>query len=332
MSYDFLVVGAGIFGATVARELTDAGQRVLVIDRRPHLAGQCYTESRDGQVISLYGGHIFHTSDRRLWDYANRFARFRPYSHHVKARAGETVYSFPPNRMTYQQLGANGHTAAVVREAFFVGYTEKMWGRTIDQVPAAVLARIPMRDDWNDEYFSDTYQGMPEAGYTPLVERLLDGVDVRLGVDYLDARWDLDSLGGRVIYTGPIDELFDCDQGRLEYRGLRFEHRREETPIYQGCPTMNWCDRAVPWLREEEWKYFFPPAAPLPYSWVTRTYPDAGERLYPVNDERNGRLAAAYQARARAAGYVIGGRLADYRYYDMHQAIAAALHLVKGLL
>lgn len=327
--FDFLIVGAGMFGAVCARELTDAGKTVLVIDKRDHIGGQCYTETRDGQVMNLYGGHIFHTNDRRLWEYVHRFGLWRQYSHHVKAKAGGAVYSFPPNRMTYQQAGTDD--VGAMRKLFFEGYTEKMWARPIAEVPTSVLKRIPVRDDWNDEYFSDTYQGIPVNGYTPLFEEMLFAIPTALGVDYLAQR-SLSAMAHQTIYTGPLDLLFDCDRGALEWRGMRFEHRREEVETYQGCPTMNYCDREVPWLREEEWKYFYPPSERTAYSWVSRHYPDNTERLYPVNDEANNRLAAEYRARAEAAGYIVGGRLGGYRYLDMHQAIAAALQTVKGIL
>lgn len=327
--YDFLIVGAGLFGATCARELTDAGKRVLVVDRRPHIAGNCHTVERDGQLMNEYGGHIFHTNSARLWEYVQRFGEWRQYSHHVKARVGKVVYSFPPNLMTYQQMGTSD--PAAVRALFFEGYTEKMWGRPLSDVPPKVLERIPTRGDWSDEYFSDRYQAMPVKGYTDIVQTMLTGIDVRLGVDYLQERWLLDVQAARTIYSGALDELFDYEAGRLEYRGLRFEHWRYDGPQYQGAPTVNFPQKFVAHLREEEWRYFYPPAEPLPYSWVTTTYP-GGAPAYPVNDARNNALAAEYKTRAEAAGYIVGGRLADYQYYDMHQAIAAALTTSKKVL
>lgn len=321
--FDYLIVGAGLTGATIARELTDAGRRVLVIDRRPHIAGQCYTEVRDGQVMNLYGGHIFHTNDSRLWAWVNQFAKFEMYIHRVKAVAGGRLYAFPPNGQTYYELGTDDEAA--VRAAFFVGYTEKMWGRPYAEVPAAVTRRIPMRQTYDQNYFSDAYQGLPAGGYTPMFERLLAGIDVRLSVDYLADRWQLDQLARRVIYTGPLDALFGNDAGRLEWRGLRFEHRHVSMAWYQAAATVNYCDRDTPWLREEEWKRFW--LSGDPGSWVTTTYPDAAEQYYPVPDDRNNALAAEYQARAEAAGYIIAGRLGSYRYLDMHQAIAAARHV-----
>lgn len=329
MIADYLIVGAGLTGATLARELTDAGKRVIVIDKREHIGGQCYTETRDGQVMNLYGGHIFHANDLRLWEYVNRFGAWRQYSHHVKAISGECVYSFPPNRMTWQQLGAEDEHA--IREKFFVGYTEKMWGRPYAQVPASVTRRIPMRDTWIDEYFSDRFQGLPEGGYTPMFARMLGGIDVRLGVDYLTDRWLLDRLAAQTIYTGPIDALFDHDGGRLEWRGMRFEHWRVERETYQGCATMNYCDADVPWLRDEEWKFFWKPERPMPYSWVTRSYPSEAEQYYPVPDDANRRLAGAYRDRATSAGYIVAGRLATYQYLDMHQAIGAALAIAEKI-
>lgn len=337
--FDYLIVGAGLFGAVMARELADKGWRVVVIEKRGHVAGQCHTIVRDGQITQAYGGHIFHTNDKRLWDYVNRFATFRQYSHHVKAMAGDKVYSFPPNHTTYQQMGYKNpspahdhHLRDDVRKTFFSGYTSKMWARPIEQVPPSVLARIPVRDDWNDEYFSDTYQGLPEHGYTPLIERLLAGIETRLNVDYLANRADLDALADHVIYSGPIDALFDNDQGRLEWRGMRFEHWLcDWTDVYQGCATMNYCDADIPWLREEEWKYFWKPSERLPYSWMSRHWPDNQESLYPVNDDTNNKRAAEYTMRAKAQGYILGGRLASYRYFDMHQVIAQALGLSKEL-
>jgi UDP-galactopyranose mutase len=335
VTYDYLIAGAGLFGATCARELADAGKRVLVVERQDRVGGQVVTEVRDGQTVSLCGGHIYHTNSRALWDYVGRFSEFKQYSHHVKATADGAVYSFPPNRMTYQQLGANGHTAEQVRETFFVGYTEKMWGRPIDEVPVSVLARIPMRDTWDDHYFSDAHQGLPTHGYTPMIDEMLRGIRVELGQDYLDRATYWNEKAARVVYTGPIDELCGFQLGRLEWRSLRFEHERVPVDDYQGCPTMNYCDRAVPWLRIEEWRHWWPAPAGSDASWITRTYPDpAGPPLYPITDYRNDELYVQY--RAFAAGHkpnvIVGGRLGSYIYRDMAPSIAAARHLVEGLV
>lgn len=327
--YDFLIIGAGLYGAVMAHELTDAGKRVLVIERRHHIGGNCHTYMREGQIIQSYGGHIFHTNSRRIWDYIRKFGEFRQYSHHVKTCSHGVVYSFPPNRMTYQQLGTND--VEVIRERFFVGYTEKMWGRRYEEVPASVTARIPIRHTWNDEYFSDEFQGMPAEGYTPIIARMLNGIETRLNIDYLKERYELDNLAHRIIYTGPLDALFYYDAGRLEWRGLRFEHSRHDGEWYQGVATMNYPDKHTPWLRDEEWKVFYPPAIHTKHSWITRTYP-GGEPAYPVNDAINEKLSNEYKSRAYERGYITGGRLSDYRYYDMHQVIGAALEKARQLI
>lgn len=335
---DYLIVGAGLFGATCARALADARKRVLVVEQAGHVGGMAYTERRGGQLMNLHGGHIFHTNDRRLWDWMQRFGEMKPYTHKVLARAGETVYSFPPNRMTLQQLGLAVDSPVadgVLRRTFFEGYTAKQWGRPLDQVPAGVIKRIPYRCTWDDRYFTDEYQGLPADGYTPLVENMLRGLPLELGADYLDRATYWDQKAVRVIYTGAIDALFGYQLGRLEYRSLRFEHERMSVDDFQGCATMNYCDAAVPWLRVEEWRHWGPWATNGGGTWITRTYPDAGgPPLYPVNDERNQALYADYAK--LAAGHkrhvIVGGRLGAYRYWDMHQAIGAALHLVSTLV
>jgi len=334
---DFLIVGAGLFGATCARALADRGRRVLVLERLPHVAGMAHTEMRGGQLMQAHGGHIFHTNDRRLWEFVNRFGEWRQYTHKVMAMAGGVVYSFPPNRMTYQQLGLDPcapEAESVLRAKFFAGYTAKMWGRPIDQVPASTLARIPIRATWDDRYFTDRYQGLPAAGYTALVAEMLRGIPVRLGVDYLEQRTWWDEQASRTIYTGAVDALLGWQLGRLEYRSLRFEHRRAPEADWQGCATLNFCDAAVPWLRVEEWRHWWPPEPGAAGSWITTTYPGGDEPLYPVADGANQALYADYVklAASQHPQVVLGGRLGHYRYYDMHQAIAAALHLAEGLV
>lgn len=330
MSYDYLIVGAGLFGAVCARELTNAGCRVRVVEREAHVGGACHTEWVDGILCQRYGGHIFHTNDKRLWDYVQQFGEWQHYSHHVKATAGGTVYSFPPNKMTYQQLGTDDET--VIRKTFFEGYTAKQWGRPIDEVPASVLARIPRRQTWDDHYFSDAYQGLPVAGYTALIETMLRGVRVALNEDYLARPEHWDGLAERVIYTGPVDALFGHRLGRLEYRSARFE--RETVPVrdFQGCPTMNYCDADVPYTRIEEWRHWWKPREPLAHTVITRTYPTAdGPPLYPVNDDTNQALYRQYLelAAAEKPHVRLGGRLGHYLYRDMAPTIAAALKLVE---
>jgi UDP-galactopyranose mutase len=332
MTWDYLVVGAGIFGATCARELADRGRRVLVIEKRGHVAGNCHTTTERGVLRSVYGGHIFHTDNRRIWDYVNRFAEFRQYEHRVKASYQGTVYSFPPNRMTCQQLGVVPGTpeaAARIKETFFDGYSAKQWGRPIDQVPGSVIRRIPIRDNWDDRYFADEFQGLPAAGYTAMVEKMLEGIRLELNTDYLDRATFWDSQAHKVIFTGPIDALCGHVLGKLDYRSLHFEDEWHEGD-YQGCATLNYTEAEVPYTRVLEWKHFWP--AQTHETLVTREYPAAeGEPYYPVNNERNQALYAQY--RAYAAGnkphVILGGRLGSYKYLDMHQAIGAALRLVE---
>lgn len=333
--FDFLIVGAGLFGATCARALTAAGKRVLVIDKRDHVAGNCHTVTERGQVRNVYGGHIFHTDSARIWEYMQRFAAWRQYEHRVKAFYQGMVYSFPPNRMTYQQMGPNADTEACLRAMFFEGYTAKQWGRPIDQVPASVLARIPRRDNWDDRYFTDEFQGLPVHGYTVLVKNMLTGISVELGQDYLDRATFWNEKAEHVIYTGPVDALCGHVLGRLEYRSLQFRDEWVNAPDFQGCATMNYTDEAVPYTRILEWQHFWPPRERTGKSLITREYPAAeGEPYYPVSDDRNRRLYEDY--RAYVAGHkpnvILGGRLGTYRYLDMHQAVGAALRLTEGLV
>lgn len=352
--YDYLIVGAGLFGATMARDLTDAGRRVLVIDRRAHIAGNCYTESVEGITVHRYGGHIFHTNSRPVWEYVNRFVPFYPYRHRLAVNHGGRLYSFPINLMTLHQLygvttpdearelieqvrgpagGDNlrdwliGQVGERIYRMFVEGYTRKQWGRDPAELPASIIRRLPIRYSYDDGYFSDIYQGLPSGGYTALVAAMLAGIETRLGVDYLDGRWALDRLAHRTVYTGEIDALFDRDAGALEYRSLRFEWETLPTDDYQGAATINYTDADVPYTRVVEFKHFMP-RPPQGVTVIMREYPQAwqpgAEPFYPINDAANNARAAEYQARAKAAGYLYGGRLADYRYYDMHQVIASA--------
>jgi UDP-galactopyranose mutase len=328
--YDYLIVGAGLFGAVCARDLTDAGKRVLVVERAGHVAGMCHTVTVDGLLTQAHGGHIFHTNSREIWDYVNRFGAWRAYSHHVKASYQGTVYSFPPNKMTYQQLGTDD--PGVIRRTFFEGYTAKQWGRPIEQVPADVLKRIPLRTTWDDHYFSDTYQALPVDGYTAVIGEMLSGVKVVLGEDYLARCHYWDSQARRTLYTGPMDALMGYQLGKLEYRSARFETETLPVEDFQGCATMNYTDAAVPFTRIEEWRHWWKPARPVAHTVITRTYPTAeGLPLYPVNDGRNQDLYSRYQR--LAAGHKpqvrTGGRLGSYIYRDMAPTIAAAQTLVK---
>lgn len=355
--YDWLIVGAGIYGATFAREMTDAGRRCLVVEQRPYAGGNCADEWRDEILVNLHGGHVFHTNDLDTWQYVNRFAEFWPYRHKVMAKHDGQIYSLPFNLMTFSQIygictpervrqfvadmpkaaGDNLRDWAVSQVGIKMymtlidGYTRKQWGRDPAELPASIIKRIPIRLTFNDDYFNDTYQGLPIGGYTAMVGRMLDGIAVIYNTDYLASRDQLNSLAANVLYTGAIDELFDHDTGRLEYRGLRWEWQQVNGD-FQGCATMNYTSADVPYTRILEYKHFMR-TPPQKYSIIAREYPDdSGGRYYPINTEQNTRLVVTYQERAHKDGIYTGGRLADYRYYDMHQAIAAARIKAKRLL
>lgn len=335
--YDFLIVGAGLTGATLAQQLTQAGASCFVVERRDHIAGNCYDTEIDGLMVNRYGGHIFHTNSSRVWEYVNHFAAWEPYEHRVKAHYRGTVYSFPPNKMTLQQLGLHGdeqHTQAVLLATFFAGYSFKQWGRPLSDIPNGIIKRIPIRDTWDDRYFTDKYQGLPVGGYTSMVERMLRDVDVSLQTDYLADRKVLNRLAKKVIYTGPLDALYDYDYGRLEYRSLHFDSQWISANDYQGCATMNYTDYQPDFTRILEWRHFGHKPA-TGQTLITREYPQdydgRNEPYYPVNDNKNNDLHRQYAARADADGIIYAGRLGRYRYYDMDQAIAAGLKLAGEL-
>jgi UDP-galactopyranose mutase len=332
--YDYLIVGAGLFGATAARVLADAGKSVLVIEKRSHVAGNCFDENWGGCYVNKYGGHIFHTNSRRIWDFLGRFTEWRSYEHRVKAHFKGKVYSLPPNLATFDQLGIKPGPAAdeVIRSMFFTGYTSKQWGRPIDQVPESVIKRIPIRRNYDDRYFSDRYQAMPDQGYTRMVERMLDAIPVQLGVDFLG---DVDywrQQARRVIYSGPVDALFGYELGRLEYRSLRHVTERVEIDDYQGCATMNYTDIDVPWTRILEWKHFGWRKEPRGETVITMEYPsDEGDPYYPIEDEHNTALYARYAERAGQERWLrVGGRLGSYKYYNMDQVVAQAIAVAES--
>lgn len=330
---DYMIVGAGITGATIARLLTDAGEKCLVIDKRDHIGGNCYDEPHEDYFINRYGGHIFHTNNKPIWDFVNRFSEWIPYEHRVKASYRGNVYSLPPNKLTMLQLGLNGderHAEAVIRQSFFAGYSFKQWGMDIDDLPNGILSRIPIRNDYDDRYFSDKYQAMPKHGYTAWINNMFDEIPVELGIAY-----DGKPMGEKqVIYTGSLDALYGYEYGRLPYRSLSWvtEFKREGI----GCATMNYTDYKPAYTRQMEWQYFGHRQKPRKATAVTTEYPQAYDgtnlRIYPINTPENNAMHKRYAERARADGLLFAGRLASYQYLDMHQAIGQAMTLVKGIL
>ena len=357
--YDYLIVGAGLFGAVVAHRAHEAGKRVLVIDKRSHIGGNCYCEEREGIFIHKYGAHIFHTSNREVWEFVNRFVEFKPFVHSPLANYKGEIYPLPFNLNTFEKLWgvttaeeaqkqietqrlhlnreprnleeqALSLVGSDIYERLIKGYTEKQWGRECKALPAWIIRRLPLRFERNNNYFNDTYQGFPAGGYNPLIEGLLEGVEVHLDTDYFSAREELDSLAEKVVYTGELDRFYDYRFGALEYRSLRFEEEQLPQVDFQGCAVMNYTDCDTPFTRTIEHKHFEDRG--IGHTIITREYPmewsKGAEPYYPINDERNTRLYAKYRAIADTeTKYLFGGRLADYRYYDMHQVVELALAL-----
>ena len=363
MQYDYLIVGAGLYGAVFAHEAKAAGKRVLVIDRRDHIAGNVYTEDVEGIHVHRYGAHIFHTNDKAVWDYVTRFATFNRFTNSPVANYKGELYSLPFNMYTFNKMWGvvtpeqaaqkiaeqrreitgepqNLEEQAIslvgrdIYEKLIKGYTEKQWGRDCRELPAFIIKRLPVRLTFDNNYFNALFQGIPMGGYTKLVANLLDGVEVRLGCDYFADKAGLDALADKVVYTGAIDAYFDYRLGTLEYRSVRFETELLDTPNFQGNAAVNYTDRETPWTRIIEHKWFEfgkdDAGADLPKTVISREYSSewkpGDEPYYPVNDARNGALYQEYKALAEAEGKVIfGGRLGEYKYYDMDQVIAAAL-------
>jgi len=330
---DYVIVGAGLFGATCARLLTDAGKKVVVIEKRDQVGGNCADEEKDGILIGKYGGHIFHTNHQGIWDYVNRFAEWLQYEHRVKSKYNGRLYSFPINRMTYEQFGLpiSTQSTAILVEIFYKGYSEKQWGKPITAIPGSILKRVPVRDNMDDRYFTDRYQGMPIGGYTKFIENMLDGVEIKkktpLGGDL--AYWR--SQDTKMIFTGQIDAFFGYSLGRLEYRSLEFRTMKIDGD-FQGCAAINYADAKIPYTRTIEWKYFYHQR--LPYTFVTHEYPrecsSMSEPYYPFRDDANEKLYKQYkELAAREPWLLVGGRLGSYQYLNMDQAIGQAMRLVE---
>ena len=362
--YDYLIVGAGLYGAVCAREAVKAGKTVLVIDKRPHIAGNVCTQQIEGIHVHVYGAHIFHTNNKVVWDYVNQFAEFNRFTNSPVANYKGEIYSLPFNMYTFNQMWGvvtpqeaaakieeqrreagitepkNLEEQAIslvgtdIYEKLIKGYTEKQWGRPCRDLPAFIIKRLPVRLTYDNNYFNALYQGIPMGGYTKMVANMLDGIEVRLNVDYLANKAELDALADKVIYTGPIDAYFGYKLGNLEYRSVRFETEVLDIPNFQGNAAVNYTDRETPWTRIIEHKWF--EFADQPKTVISREYSSewkpGDEPYYPVNDQRNGELYQQYKALADAEEKVIfGGRLGEYKYYDMDAVIASALGKCKEL-
>ncbi|UKJ07076.1 UDP-galactopyranose mutase [Solitalea lacus] len=356
--YDYLIVGAGLFGSVFAHEATKKGKRCLVIDRRTHTGGNIYCENIEGINVHKYGAHIFHTNDKKIWDYVNSFVEFNRYTNTPIANFKGELFNLPFNMNTFYQLWkvkkpeeakakiveqvkkANINTptnleeqaislvGTDIYEKLIKGYTEKQWGRKATELPAFIIKRLPVRFTYDNNYFNDRYQGIPIGGYNKLTEGLLNGIDVKLGVDYFKDRTKLDQSASKIVFTGKIDEFYDFRFGALEYRSLRFEHETLENKNYQGNAVVNYTDAETPFTRIIEHKHF--EFGCQDKTVVTKEYPEdwqpGKETYYPVNDEKNNTLFKQYQTLAEQERNVIfGGRLAEYKYYDMHQVIGSAL-------
>ncbi|WP_370782430.1 UDP-galactopyranose mutase [Allisonella histaminiformans] len=367
MQYDYLIVGAGLYGAVFAHEAVKAGKTVLVVDKRPHIAGNVYTEDVEGIHVHKYGAHIFHTNKKHVWDYVNRFAVFNRFTNSPVANYHGELYSLPFNMYTFNKMWGvvtpeeaaakieEQRTAAGITnpknleeqaislvgtdiyEKLIKGYTEKQWGRPCTELPAFIIKRLPVRLTFDNNYFNALYQGIPVGGYTNMVANMLKGIEVKLNCDYLENKENLNKLADKVVYTGPIDAYFNYNLGPLEYRSVRFETEVLDKPNFQGNAAVNYTDRETLWTRiiEHKWFEFGKDANgnDLPKTVISQEYSSewkvGDEPYYPVNDEKNSELYKKYKTLAEKESKVIfGGRLGEYKYYDMDAVIDSALNRV----
>ena len=368
MHYDYLVVGSGLYGAVFAREAVKAGKTVKVIDKRPNIAGNVYTEDVEGIHVHKYGAHIFHTNNKKVWDYITQYAEFNRFTNSPVANYKGELYSLPFNMYTFNKMWGvvtpeeaaakieeqkreanitepkNLEEQAIslvgtdIYEKLIKGYTEKQWGRDCTDLPSFIIKRLPVRLTFDNNYFNALYQGIPMGGYTKMVANLLDGIEVELNVDYLENKEELDKIADKVVYTGPIDAYFDYKLGTLEYRSVRFETELLDKPNFQGNAAVNYTDRETPWTRIIEHKWFEfgkdDEGNDLPKTVISREYSSewkpGDEPYYPVNDEKNGALYEEYKKLAEGETNIIfGGRLGEYKYYDMDAVIASALDMCE---
>ena len=370
MKYDYLVVGAGLYGATFAHEAKKAGKSVLVIDKRNHIAGNVYTEKIKGINVHMYGAHIFHTNNKQVWEYVNQFAKFNRFTNSPVANYKGELYSLPFNMYTFnkmwgvvtpqeawEKIEAQKQASGIkepknleeqaislvgtdIYEKLIKGYTQKQWGRQCSELPAFIIKRLPVRFTFDNNYFNALYQGIPVGGYTRMVANMLDGIEVRLGVNYLEEKEIYDAMAEKVIYTGSIDSYFNYKLGALEYRSVRFENEVLDMPNFQGNAAVNYTDAETPWTRIIEHKWFEfgkdEKGNDIHATVISKEYSSewkvGDEPYYPVNDEKNGDLYAKYRELADKESKVIfGGRLGEYKYYDMDAVIASALEMVNNV-
>ena len=365
--YDYLIIGSGLFGSVFARQAADAGKKVIVIDKRPNIAGNVYTEKVEGINFHKYGAHIFHTNNTEVWNYVNRFATFNRFTNSPVANYKGELYSMPFNMYTFNKMWGvvtpeeaaakieeqkkeiteepqNLEEQAIslvgrdIYEKLVKGYTEKQWGRDCKELPAFIIKRLPVRLTFDNNYFNALYQGIPIGGYTKLVENLLEGIEVRLNEDYLKDKAKWNAMAKKVVYTGAIDAYFDYTLGNLEYRSVRFENEILDVPNFQGNAAVNYTDRETPWTRIIEHKWFEfgkdENGNDLPKTIISKEYSSewkpGDEPYYPVNDKKNGELYQKYKALAeKEENIIFGGRLGEYKYYDMDAVIAASLDMCE---
>ena len=367
MKYDYLIVGSGLYGSVFAQQVKEAGKSVLVIDKRPNVAGNVYTERIEGINVHKYGAHIFHTNNKKVWDYVNRFIEFNRFTNSPVANYKGELYSLPFNMYTFNKMWGvvtpeeaaakideqrkeikgepkNLEEQAIslvgrdIYEKLVKGYTEKQWGRECKKLPAFIIKRLPVRLTFDNNYFNALYQGIPIGGYTKMVENMLDGIEVKLGVDYLQNNKELDKIADKIVYTGAIDAYFNYKLGALEYRSVKFENEILNIPNFQGNAAVNYTDTETPWTRIIEHKWFEfgkdENGKDILKTVISREYSSewklGDEPYYPVNDEKNSKLYAEYKKLAEYEKNIIfGGRLGEYKYYDMDAVIASALKKSK---
>jgi UDP-galactopyranose mutase len=361
MKYDYVIVGSGLFGSVCAYELTKQGKKILVLEKRSHIGGNIFTENVDGIQVHKYGAHIFHTNDKYIWDYVNSFVEFNRFTNSPMANYEGELYNLPFNMNTFYQLWgtktpeeakakiaeqckemdgkepSNLEEQAIslvgrdIYEKLIKGYTEKQWGRDCKDLPAFIIRRLPVRFTYDNNYFTDRYQGVPIGGYTKLIEEMLKGVEVRLNVDYLKNKDMYQNLADNIIYTGPLDEYFDKKLGKLEYRSLEFKTKVLPQENFQGNAVINYTEQDIPFTRIIEHKHFDP--VTTKHTVVTEEYPsewkEGDEPYYPINDDVNMQLFKRYRELAKSENVIFGGRLAEYKYYDMHQVIRSALNTIN---